>query len=403
MNTYKYTAQNAEGTKVNGVVDAMDEFSAVQKIKASYPIVLSVDQVKDSRLNAIMNFELNRKVDSKALSVMCSQFAIILKSGAAVDKCISMIAEQTKDKKLKTMLEISAEDVGTGVPMSTAFRKNCPFLPATFLETLKAGEMSGTLEDSFKTLETYFEKNYKTEQKIKGALTYPIFVVVLAIVVLIVVMIFVIPTIAKVFTSMGGELPLMTQFMISASNFFARWWLLILGVILAIAAAFMIWKSSEAGKFQWAKLTLKLPIIGNILTLKSCEQFADTMSTLLSAGLPVSDSLEVTGRCLDNIYLGEEVEKLVEVVEVGQSLGRTMKQREIFPSILTQMTAVGEETGELESTLKTIGDYYTNEFDYATQQALAKLEPTMMIGLAIFAGFIVISIYLPMFTMYNLF
>ena len=154
---------------------------------------------------------------------------------------------------------------------------------------------------------------------------------------------------------------------------------------------------------QWGRTLLKLPVLGKINTLSSSADFAATMSALLSAGLPVTDALEVTGRTLDNYALGVETSKLSQKVQTGIRLGDAMKQADIYPQTLNEMTAIGENTGELEKTLKTVGDYYTNEAEYAMNDAISKLEPTLLVFLAIFAGFIVLAIYLPMFTMYNLF
>lgn len=402
MLTYKYKALSKDGAKVSGVVEAMDEYGAVEKIKASCPVVLSIDQVKAGGIYDILNKEIGHKMDTKALSVMCSQFSIILSSGVSIANCAKMIADQTRDKKLKKMLLESAADISQGSTVATAFEKNCPDLPVTFVETIRAGELSGTLEESFKTLEVYYEKSYKVQEKMKSAMNYPIFVVCVAVVVLIVVMVKVIPTISSTFADLGGELPMMTQIMISMSNFFAKYWILMVLVVLILIIVIKWYHHTEKGRLHWSRLLLKMPIIGNINTLHGCEQFADTMSALLKAGLTVGDALRVTAKVMDNYAMGLEVGAMVEKVETGQSLKDILKKTQYFPDVLTQMSGVGEETGELISTLSTIGSYYTNEYDHAVAMALARLEPTMLVVLALFAGFIVISIYLPMFTMYNL-
>ncbi|MBO7697958.1 MAG: type II secretion system F family protein, partial [Erysipelotrichaceae bacterium] len=176
MITYKYSAISKDGAKVNGVIKAIDEYQAIDRIKAQYPIVVKIDEVKDSVMNRILNFEIGKKFDAKALSVMCSQFGIVLESGMAIDECLKMIAAQTKDKKIKKMLELSAEDVSQGTPIATAFEKNYPDLPVTFLETIRAGEVSGTLDKSFTSLADFYERSYTLEQKVKSAMSYPLFV-----------------------------------------------------------------------------------------------------------------------------------------------------------------------------------------------------------------------------------
>ena len=404
MITYKYTAMSPDGAKVNGVVEAIDEYAAVERIKMSCPIVLSISEVQETGLSKILNMEVgSKKVDAKALSVMCSQFATILSAGVDVATCMEMIANQTEDKKLKKMLSSAAKDVAQGNSIATSMEKNCEGLPATFIETIRAGEMSGTLESSFATLKEYFERNYQLKQKVKSAMSYPLFVVVVAVVVVIVVMVKVVPTLTAVFGELGGELPFITRLLIGLSNFFARTWMIFLLVAILGYIAFKLWTNTEKGKMQWGRTLLKMPVLGKINTLSSSADFAATMSALLSAGLPVTDALEVTGRTLDNYALGVETSKLSQKVQTGIRLGDAMKQADIYPQTLNEMTAIGENTGELEKTLKTVGDYYTNEAEYAMNDAISKLEPTLLVFLAIFAGFIVLAIYMPMFTMYNLF
>ena len=402
MVSYKYVALSADGAKVSGVVDAVDEYSAVARIKAQYPVVIKIDPVVKNDALAFLSKDVNKKVDPKALSVMCSQFAIMLQSGMNIALCMEMISNQTEDKKLKAMLHASAQDVSQGASVASSFEKNCEGLPITFIETVRAGELAGTLEHSFKTMETYYSKSYQLAQKVRSALTYPMFVVVIAIVVVAVIMIKVVPTLTSVFGDLGGELPMITKVLIGISNFFSNWWWLIFGVLAAVVIGGILYGRTENGRIRQAQTMLKLPVIGKITSLSGAAEFANTMSALLEAGLPVGNALSVTGKVMANYQLALEVKRMVDQVEAGYRLGDCIRQSNYFPQILQEMTAIGEETGELEQTLKVIGAYYTNESDYAVQSAISKLEPTIMVFLALFAGFIVIAIYMPMFTMYDL-
>ncbi|MBQ6492454.1 MAG: type II secretion system F family protein [Erysipelotrichaceae bacterium] len=402
MVNFRYSALSPDGIKVSGVVSALDEYSAIDKIKVKYPVVIKIEEVKDNALNNILNFEIGAKYDPKALSVMCSQFSIILNSGVPIDTCLNMIAAQTKDKRLKKMLELSAEDVAQGTPIATAFEKNYSGLPVTFIETVRAGEMSGTLGDSFESLKTFYEKSYTLSQKVKSAMSYPMFVLAVGVVVLIVIMAFVMPKFTSMFDDLGGEIPAITKVLINITNFFQKWWLLIIAVLVFGFIGFKLYTKSDEGRIEWGKALLKMPVIGNLNTLQGATEFSSTMATLLKAGLTVGDALEVTSKVMSNAVLADSVHSMVEKIATGQELGNIMKQNEYFPQVLKEMTAVGEKTGELEATLETIADYYTNEYNYAVAQAIAKLEPTMLIFLALFAGFIVIALYLPMFTMYDL-
>ena len=216
-------------------------------------------------------------------------------------------------------------------------------------------------------------------------------------------MIKVVPTLTQVFGDLGGELPAITVILIKTSEFFQKSWMILLGIIIVIVAGFKFWTSTEEGRRDWGKILLTMPVMGKINSFSGSADFAATMSALLAAGLPVTSALEVTGKVLENYVLSTETRKFSEKVQTGVKLGDAMRQANVYPQTLTEMTAIGEETGELEKTLKTVGDYYAQEADYAMSAAIAKLEPTLLVFLAGFAGFIVIAIYMPMFSMYNLF
>ena len=314
-----------------------------------------------------------------------------------------MIAEQTEDKKLKKLLQEVAADVEDGSSLASSLERNGKgVFPSTFIETVRAGEQSGTIENSFSRMQVYYENRNKNQEKIKSVMSYPIFVLVIAVIVLIIIMAKVIPTLTSTFESLGGNLPVMTQITIAVSNFFAKWWMLIVIVILAVVIVLSVYFRTDKGSLVKGKLQLRMPVLGKINTANSAAQFADTMSVLLASGLTVNNAVEVTAKVMDNELFRRDVAAMQPKIEEGQPLGKCIEASGYFPDNLKQMTAIGEETGSLEDTLETIGEYYNNEASYRTKQALARLEPTLLILLAVFAGFIVISIYLPMFTMYNL-
>lgn len=398
--TYQYRAISKDGVKVRGVVDATDEYSAVEKIKKTSPVVINIKAINE-RQN-ILSMEIgHKKIDTKALSIMCSQFSTILKSGVPIATCMEMIAEQTGDKTLKKMLSKSAEDVAEGSSVATSFEKNCKGLPLTFIETVRAGEFSGTLENSFATLEKYYDKSYKNSQKVRKALSYPIFIVCVAIVVMMIVMVKVIPSISASFSELGGEMPGITKALISVSSFFADHGFKIVAVISVIIIGLKFAFKTENGRLFWNKLKLKAPVIGKISILNGASQFSNTMSALLSAGMTVHQSLEITSKVLSNYILSLETAKMTDGIEEGKTLGDCIKKSKYYPKTLKEMCALGEETGSLEDTLDTVGAFFDNETDNVTSKAIGRLEPTILILMALFAGFIVIAVYLPMFTIYN--
>ena len=402
--TYSYKALTADGTEIRGVVQAVDEYAAVAQIRQKCPIITSITPVKDSGARGLLNMELGSpRVKARSLALMCSQFAITLKSGMPIGRAMEMIAWQTEDKKLRKILLDAAEDVQGGSTVTHAFEKYKEAFPLTFLETIRAGELSGTLDNSFARMYHYYENSAKNSEKVRAALTYPIFVVCVAVVVLIIIMVKVIPTLAQVFEGLGGELPLMTRMMIAMANFFAKWWMLVLIVVLALVVTWKIFTKTERGMEVKGEIQLHLPILGKINIMNGAAEFANTMATMLASGLTLNNAVAVTARVLDNYLLQEDVSSMIALIEQGKLLGECVKNCQYFPGTLKEMCSVGEQTGELDQTLGVIGEYFTSETDRRIQQAISMLEPTLLILMAIFAGFLVISIYLPMFTMYNLF
>ena len=344
----------------------------------------------------------SRRIKTKKLAILCSQFAITLHSGMTVARAMRMLADQNEDKRIRKIMGAAAEEVAAGSTVASALEKYSDRFPLTFIETIRAGEQSGTLEHSFDRLQKFYEKSYKTTEKIKGAMTYPLFVVAIAVVVLIIVMAKVIPTLADVFTDLGGTLPLMTRMLIATSQFFRE----MVAADAGGAGVFEDWfaglRQYAAGRIEKAKIMLSLPLVGVINQMNGAAQFANTMSVLLAAGITINQAVDTTAKVMDNALLSEDVRSMREGIEQGRSLVECLRGKKYFPPTMVDMYSVGEETGELEETLDNVADYYTNEADYRIQRLLALLEPTMLVVLAIFAGIIVVSIYLPIFTMYDL-
>ena len=385
-------------------MDGFNQLDAVDRIKQTCKIVLSMTEVKDADDKpGFLNMEIGgAKLDPKAFTVMCNQFAIILRSGVPIARTVQLIADKTTDKPLRRILKKVADDVESGRSLAASFaERGDKLLPTTFIETIRAGEESGSIDRAFASMSESFEKDYKMKGKVKSALAYPIFVLVIAVIVVIVLMVKVVPTFTAMFEELGAELPLPTRMLIGISHFFQRGWPFLLGIVAAIILFFKLYGNTETGRLNLAKLKLKLPVLGNIQQLNAACQFANTMTTMLGAGLPLTRAVSITAKVIDNYYISQEIRKLSGKLEEGKTLGSSLRESGVMPDILTDMTAVGEETGEMEDTLRTIGAYYDNELMTATDAAVKKLEPTLLVGLAVVAGFIVIAIYMAMFSMYG--
>ncbi len=402
MITYKYSAISKSGARVNGVIEGYNEMDAIDRIKADCDVVLKVTPMEEAK-ESFLTMEIGgNKLNNKQFTVMCSQFAIILKSGIPIARAVNLVYEKTTDKALKKLLKKVATDVEGGRSLAASFEENgAGLLPQTFVESIRAGEESGNLDTAFESMYEHFDKQTKIGAKVKGALMYPAFVLVLGIVVIIVMMVKVIPTFIAIFDGLDAELPAITMSLIMLSGFFQKYWGLLLGIAAVLTLVYKIYGNTEEGRINLAKHSLKTPVLGNIQQLNAASQFSNTLVTMIDAGLPLTKAVSITAKALDNYYISQEVGKMTGKIEEGHTLGESMRESGCMPDILTDMTAVGEESGELSETLSTIAAYYDSELSTAISEALAKLEPAILVVIAAFAGYVVIAIYIAMFSMYG--
>jgi len=400
MPKYQYRALAQDRTEAVGVVDAYDELAAIDAVKASFPIVTDIREITERK--SLLTLELgSKKVDLKQLAILCSQFSIVLTAGMPIARAVRLMAIQCRDKKLKQLMDQVADDVANGYSLADSFEnKGGDRLPATFIETIRAGESSGTLERSFANLQGYFEKQAAVRAKVRSALAYPIFLLILAAVVIAIIMVVAMPVFEDTFADMGTEMPGITKMVIGIADFFASWWWLMLTLALLLVIGGKVYSNTETGRLRFAKLRSQMPLVGDIVRMKASSQFASTISTLLTAGLPLVNAVGVSSRVLDNYFLGIKLAEAVPKLEEGRALYDAMAECEEFPELLVEMTGTGEETGTLEGTLKTVGDYFDQEVNYATARMVGVLQPAILIVMGFCIGFVVIAMYVPMFTMY---
>ena len=399
MQTFKYTAISKDGATVNGVVEAFDEYAAVAKIKETCTLVTKITEVKETKRQAKPLF--GPRVKEKELAIVCSQFAIILNAGMPIVHAVELIAEQTDSKQMKKLLTAVAADVSEGIGLAHSFETQEVELPVTFIETVRAGEESGTLPQAFQRLHAYFDRSAKLKGKIQAAMTYPMFTVVVAILVVAVIMIKAVPTFVSSFASMGTTLPLPTRILIAMSNFFVHWWWLVALVIVAALIAWQLWGHTEDGRLKQHSFKLKLPVLGKLNLMRAASQYASTMTTLLSAGISIQQAVSVTAKVLDNAYVGRQLSNQLPRLEEGKPLSECLKSCPSIPPMLVDMTGVGEETGTMESTLEVIAEYYNSETELRSQKAVSLLEPIIICLLAVVVVLILLAVYLPMFTLYG--
>lgn len=400
MPTYKYEGEYASGEKVSGVVEAVSRAEAVRQIRQSCEMVLSIKEIPKSVAQAPLS--KIRKITAKSLSLTCRQFAIILKAGLPLVQAVDLAADQCVDKQLAALLRQVSEDVSNGWSLSYSFeQRGAAALPITFRETVRAGEESGDLQTAFARMASYFERMNKTRESLVSALTYPAFVIFVAVIVVGIIMAYAVPAFTGMFADLGAELPWVTRALIAMSNFFQQWGLALLALLLLLIFALRPFSMTEKGGLSLARLQLGVPIIGDVVRMSNASQFAHTMSTLLSAGMPILQAIEASGKTMSNLIMSREVLDTLPGVEGGKTFGECLGYAKEIPAMLTQMTAVGESTGSMEDTLSVLAEYYDNETDVKTKRALSLLEPAIIVVLAVFVVFILMAVYLPMFSMYE--
>lgn len=398
MLTYRYEAMSKDGLRVGGVVEAHNEYEAIAQIKENGAVLLKINQVKGAEADAQ---KASGKVKAKALAMVCSQFSIIVRAGMPIVHAVELIANQTSDKTLKYILKEVALDVAAGFSLAQSFENNGPHLPSTFIETIRSGEESGTLEVAFDRLHRYYERSAKLKGKVISALSYPAFVCVVAVVVLFIIMNYAVPVFVGSFLDMNVEMPLPTKLLIATSDFFANYSLVMLAIIAAIIAAYIIYNKTEKGHLKIGEIMLKLPLLGDINLMKAASEYANTMSTMLASGLPIVRAVAVTAKAMSSDFMGAQLESVVAELESGHGLATCLRRNPYLPELLVEMTNVGEQTGTLENTLDVIGSFYDNETEIRTGRVVAMMEPMIICFLAVVVGWILMSVYLPMMGLYS--
>lgn len=398
MTTFKYKGVSKDGAELNGIIRAYDELEAVSRLRESCSIITNIEAVPETdKTGSAEKFKLKEK----DLALICSQFSIVLRAGMPIVRCVEMIAEQSDNKALRAKLLKVAEDVSGGHTLAQSFVDNLPDLPVTFVQTVRAGERSGTLETCFERLHKYYDKSAKVRGKVSGALIYPSIVIAVAVVVLIIIMTVAVPMFKDTFEGMGTELPGITKALIGISNFFVKYWWIIVVVAAIGAAIYLVAGRTEKGKVRLANYSLNRSPLHRINAMNCASQFAATMSTMIAAGIPIVESLGITSDVIDNYIFSKSVAEVRNDVEQGKTIKESMSGKECFPKLLTEMCGVGEQAGSMEETLDVIGDFYTNEVTMATEKLIAAMEPAITVGLAVITVVLLLAVYLPMFSMYG--
>jgi type IV pilus assembly protein PilC len=400
METFSYTAVGADGKEKKGTVIAETREDAARSLKDQGLLPMSIG--KQSALDKDINFSFGKKgVKVRDLSVFCRQFSSIIKAGVNVINALSMMSEQTENKKLKAAIKNVQSNVEKGETLSSAMRSEGDIFPSLLISMVAAGEASGSLETAIERMAIQFEKDAKISGMVKKAMIYPIILIIVMIGVVIAMMMFVIPNFMDMFEGLDAEMPFMTVMVINMSNFILdRWWLLIL-IVVGIVFAYKSYYKTDAGRHVIDRIKIKIPVFGVLTVKTACARFSRIMSTLLSAGMPMISAIEIAAGTMDNVLFKDALQKVRSGVALGMGFSQQIGVTRLFPAMLVHMVGIGEETGNIEDMLTNVANYYDEEVELATQSVTALMEPMIIIVMAVVVGALVLAIYQPMITLYS--
>lgn len=400
MESFSYKAVNTAGKDVKGSVEAESREEAARKIKEQGLIPVSIG--KQGALDKDVNIPIfkGKKIPARDMSVFCRQFASILKAGVSVINALEMLAEQTENKKLKEAIVNTQSNVEKGESLSDSMRQNDAF-PSILIDMVRAGEASGSLENSLTRMAIQFEKDAKLNGIVKKAMMYPIVLICVMIGVVIVMLTFVIPSFMTMFEDLDSELPVTTKAILAMSNSLKNYWYIYIIVVVGIVVGIQMYKRTDNGKHNLDKLKLKIPVFGVLQTKSACASFARTMSTLLQAGMPMIDALEISASTMKNVLFYDGLEKVKNGVSLGLPLSNQLKATGLFPAMVVHMVGIGEETGNVEEMLTNSATYYEEEVEVQTQTLTSLMEPVIIVLMAFVVVLLIMAIYQPMIQLYN--
>jgi type IV pilus assembly protein PilC len=400
---YAYKGRDAAGKIVKGRVDAPSESAVASRLRTMGLSPVSIAEASEGTgLQREINIGFGSGVKLKDLAIMSRQMATMIGAGLSLLRTLNIIAEQTENKKLAAMMGQIRDDVETGVSISDAMRKHAVVFPPLMINMVRAGETGGFLDSSLEAIATNFEKEVKLRGTIKSALTYPVIVLIMSLVAVVAMLLFIVPVFENMFKGLGGQLPLPTMILVELSH--AMVWVAPVLIVGGIVGA--VWwgknKNTERVRMKVDPIKLKLPVFGALLKKIAVARFSRNFSNMIGAGVPILQALKIVGETSGNWVIEDSLVKVAESVRQGESIAVPLSQQPVFPAMVTQMIAVGEDSGSLETMLDKIADFYDQEVESATEQLTAMIEPLMIAFLGVVIGGMVVALYMPIFQISSL-
>ena len=384
MATYGYKAITKAGKEVKGSLEADNKDLAMAELRRQELTV--IDLGEQSFLTKDIDIQIGGWPKARDLSVMCRQFVSMTKAGVSILESLKMLCEQTENKRLQDALKEVRISVEKGETLADSMAEHPKVFPAIMVNMVAAGEASGSLETALDRVAVQLEKNSKTQAMLKKAMIYPVVVCIVAVIVTVVMLVKVIPSYEDMFKDLGTDLPWITKFYVNMSHGIRDYWFIIIPIVIAIAIGIKYFAGTNPGKHVFGKITLKLPLFKKLTVKSAAAMMARTLSTLIGAGVPLIEAVDIVSGVMSNIYFKEALQDAREEITIGMPLSRPLQESGLFPPMVYQMIRIGEEAGSTEEMLDKIADYYDEEVEMEIQSLMAALEPMIIIVLAIVVG-----------------
>jgi len=402
MGTFAYRVLDAKGAQSNGEVEGDNKAAVAANLRGKGFTVLDVNEIKIGFAQRDILSAMQR-VKPKDLTIFSRQFATMVNSGLSMLRCLYILEEQTENKKLAGVIGQIKDDVEAGISLSDALEKHPKVFSKLYVSMVRAGELGGILDEVLNRLAQQLEKDDSIRRAVKSAMVYPILIASFAIIVLMGMVLFLIPIFAGMYNDLGGKLPALTRVMVSLSNVVKGDWFIVFPGIIGVIWGIRYLKRTPQGTANWDRAKLHIPMgIGEIIRKLAVARFSRTLGTLITSGVPILQALEITGQASGNTVIENAMTSVQTSVKEGQSITAPLEKASVFPAMVTQMIAVGEETGSLDAMLGKIADFYEDEVNASVKALTSILEPIMMVGVGAIVGLVVISMYLPIFNMMNI-
>jgi type IV pilus assembly protein PilC len=395
MPVFLWEAVTKKDEVKKGEIEAIDEITVRGLLRRQGFKSIEVKK-KPKDISEYLPF-LKGKIKEKNVVVFCRIFSTMINAGLPLIQCLDLLSQQEQNKEFAKIIRSVKEDIEGGTSLTNALKKYPVIFDELFVNLIAAGEAGGILDVILERLSAYMEKAMKLKARVKGAMTYPVAVLVISMAVVALLLLKVIPVFQKMFEGMGGELPGLTQALISASQWMQKYWYLIVAILVVTYIAFKRFYKTEKGRWTVDSLMLKSPVFGDLLKKVAVAKFSRTLSTMMSSGVPILEGLSIVSKTSGNVVVENALMKTRQSISEGRTIAEPLSETGIFPPMVVQMISVGEATGALDSMLSKIADFYDDEIDVAVDSMTALLEPVMMVFLGTVVGGMIIAMYLPIF------